>query len=607
MNRSQKLQGYALAIVVSVAVLIGRYVLSNPLGEQALLLPFVLAVIVAAWRGGLGPGILATALATLFGVFFLIPPLWSWSVSGMEYVLDLLVFVVIAVIVSFLCEALHAARRREIENQFRTLADSMPQLAWMAKPDGYRFWLNQQWYAYTGALPGQLDGNGWQAILDPVEAPHIVRKWQSAIETGKVWEDTFLLRGHDGQMRWFLARAVPIRDERGDIAHWFGTSTDISERRKMELELRQLNETLEERVAERTSQLQKKAEQLSRSEKDLHAKSSMLQSILDAAPDAIVTIDRVGTIQAANRASERLFGYAEKELLGQNVSMLMPPPFNDEHDGYIGRFLETREPHIIGIGREVLAQRKNGAVFPADLAVSMVDHLGFFTGIVRDVSERKELQREVLQIAADEDRRIGHELHDNTQQQLTGLGLLAQSLAENLARQSLPEAEMAGRVARGIKESADHVHLLARGLVPVDVDGEGFRAALHDFTSKVSDQYGVACHFHCDRQVEMLDNFVATHLYRIVQEAISNAVKHGHAKAIEVSWIGSDKTVTLTVLDNGTGISGNVSGGPGTGLRIMRHRADLIGASLQVRPALEGGTVVECRLPQYEESKDGIE
>jgi len=606
MNPREKRQGYALAVIVSLAVLMVRYALSHPLGEQPLLLPFVLAVIVAAWRGGLGPGILATGFATLLGVLFLIPPLLSLSITEIEYILDTIVFVAIGLTVSFLCEALHAARRREIDNQFRMLADSMPQLAWMAQPDGYRFWFNQQWYMYTGAASGELEGNGWQRRLDPAEAAEILRRWRFSIETGVVWEDTFQVRGRDSQNRWFLCRAVPIRDERGDITCWLGTSTDISERKEYELAIHQLNKTLESRVAERTSELQNQTDQLSQSKQELFAKSSMLQSILDAAPDAIVTINRTGDIKAANRASERLFGYAEKELCGQNVSILMPPPFRDEHDQYIRRFLQTREPHIIGIGREGLAQRKDGSAFPVDLTVSEVEHLGLFTGIVRDITERKELQREVLEIAAAEDRRIGHELHDNTQQQLTGLGLLAQSLAENLACKSAPEAQIAARVARGIKEAAAHVHLLSRGLVPVDVDGEGLRAALTDLSKRVSDQYAVACCFHCEGRVDLLNNFAATHLFRIAQEAINNAVKHGHAKKIEISLTGTNETVILAVLDNGVGISANGDRPSGAGLRIMRHRADLIGAILRIHPAQTGGTVVQCQVTRHEGTKEDL-
>jgi PAS domain S-box-containing protein len=605
MNASNKRQGYAIAVGLSLVVLIARYALKYPLGEQALLLPFALAVIVAAWRGGIGPGLLATAVGTLLGIFFLFPPHFSWAIAGIEYVLDAVVFAIIGVIVSVLCEALHAARRRELDDQFRLLADTIPQLVWMARPNGERFWFNRRCYEFTGADPGQLDDHRWQQVHAADELPRVASSWQSAVQAEHTWEQTLRLRRYDGQFHWFLCRAVPIRDPDGGIRCWFATKTDITAQKEAELALFRINETLEERVSQRTADLHRQAEQLTRSEQELAAKSSMLQAILDAAPDAIITIDRSGTIVSVNRATERMFGYAEREIIGQKISILMPPPYCGEYDRYLARFLQTHEPHIIGIGREVPAQRKDGSTFSADLAVREVDHVDLFTGIVRDISGRKRLQREILEIAADEDRRIGHELHDNTQQQLTGLGLLAQSLAENLGGKSLPEASVAARLAKGINETARQVRLLSRGMVPVDIDAGGLRAALADLASTIGANYVVNCGFRCDGQVEVADNFVATHLYRIAQEAVNNAVKHSRAQRIDISLVGSDEATSLTVVDDGVGLANNTESGPGLGLRIMRYRADLIGSSLQIRSSPEQGTVVECVVGQNRGMNDG--
>lgn len=119
-----------------------------------------------------------------------------------------------------------------------------------------------------------------------------------------------------------------------------------------------------------------------------------LRAILDTAVDAIVTIEESGVMESVNQAAERAFGYTREELVGRNVSMLMPPPYRDEHDHHIERYLSTGEPRIIGIGREVEAQRKDGTVFPADLAVSEVRLPGrrLFTGIIRDLTERRAME-----------------------------------------------------------------------------------------------------------------------------------------------------------------------------------------------------------------------
>jgi len=230
MNRFEKRVGYAVAIVASVIVLLIRLALTETLAEQARLMPFIVAVMAAAWWGGLGPGILATFLGSLLGVYFIVPPINSLEITTVEDGVNLAIFVFVGLTISWLCEALHQARRSEAEKQFHTLADSIAQLVWMARPDGCRFWFNQRWYDYSGSTPEQVEGIGWQSFCDPAELPRVVESWDSALAKGEPWEETYPLRGKDGQMRWHLARAVPVRDERGDIACWFGTSTDIQDR-----------------------------------------------------------------------------------------------------------------------------------------------------------------------------------------------------------------------------------------------------------------------------------------------------------------------------------------------------------------------------------------
>jgi PAS domain S-box-containing protein len=238
MNRSQKRRGYIVAVVGSALVLVARLALAEPLAEQARLLPFVLAVMAAAWTGGLGPGVLATALGAILGVLFILPPPLSMQIDTVADALNAAIFVVIGISISLLCEALHAAHRRETEKQFRTLADSIPQLVWMARPDGYRFWFNRRWYDYTGTTFEQVEGTGWQSSHDPAVLPRVLASWHAALASGEPWEDTYPLRRRDGQMRWHLSRAVPVKNERGEIVCWFGTATDIEDRIEAERELK---------------------------------------------------------------------------------------------------------------------------------------------------------------------------------------------------------------------------------------------------------------------------------------------------------------------------------------------------------------------------------
>ena len=127
---------------------------------------------------------------------------------------------------------------RESEERFRTMANAMQQLAWIAKPDGYIFWYNQRWYDYTGTTPEQMEGWGWQSVHDPVLLPKIMEQWKASIATGTLFEMEFPLRGADGRFRQFLTRGVPLKDAQGRVVQWFGTNTDVNDIKQVEEKLR---------------------------------------------------------------------------------------------------------------------------------------------------------------------------------------------------------------------------------------------------------------------------------------------------------------------------------------------------------------------------------
>jgi PAS domain S-box-containing protein len=217
MSPYQRRLGYLVAVVATIGVLLTRLALNDELAEQARLLPFVIAVMAAAWVGGLRPGLLATFLGAFLGILYIVPPSGSLEIPTLADGLNAAIFVFIGITISILIEALHTARRNEGERQFHTLADSVAQLVWIARQDGSRFWFNRRWYDYTGTTLKQVEGSGWQSLCDPAELPRVRASWNAALASNTPWEETYALRRKDGQMRWFLARAIPVKNPDGEI------------------------------------------------------------------------------------------------------------------------------------------------------------------------------------------------------------------------------------------------------------------------------------------------------------------------------------------------------------------------------------------------------
>ena len=148
------------------------------------------------------------------------------------------------------------AKLVDSEQRFRTMANSIPQLAWIARPDGFLTWYNQRWYDYTGTTLAEMEGSGWQRVHDPAILSEVIAQWTQSIQAGESFEMEFPLRGVDGNFRTFLTRALPLKDASGQVVQWFGTNTDVDELKRAEDEIRRLNSDLERRVIERTAQLE---------------------------------------------------------------------------------------------------------------------------------------------------------------------------------------------------------------------------------------------------------------------------------------------------------------------------------------------------------------
>ena len=401
---------------------------------------------------------------------------------------------------------------------------------------------------------------------------------------------------------------------------------EVTERRRIQEQLLQLNNELEQRVEERTAELVQTNNALRASEdrlrlvneeleqrvtdrtQALRDRESRLHAILDTAADAIITINEHGLLSSVNRAAESMFGYSADEMIGQNVQLLVPSLDREEHDSYIANHLITGIDRSIGTGREARGRRKDGSLFPVELALGEVNNTQrWYTGILRDITWRKALERKVVETAAEEDQRIGRELHDGVGQELTGLGLMADALARRLRsplapgdREDRDEAELSVKLVTGLERVHQQVRTLCRGLIMAELDPEGVGMALAELAARTSDQSGISCSFDYPELVPVPDPITAGHLYRIAQEAVSNALRHGRPQHIRLALRSGPEGPCLSIEDDGIGMSD--APGPenrpvdGLGIPTMRYRAAMIGGTLQIGSVQGGGTRVSCIL-----------
>lgn len=359
-------------------------------------------------------------------------------------------------------------------------------------------------------------------------------------------------------------------------------------------------------------------------EKLLKNSKDHLQAILDSAADAILTVGEDEIVASVNPATETLFGYPHDEVIGRSIWTLLA-------SCDVARPTETSSVQHLPISeyctvgqQELTARRQDGSRFAAEMSVSRIDHLSLFIVVIRDISQRKELQSKILEIASDEQRRIGQELHDGTQQQLTGLSLIAGSIEDFFQQRiqvvngdskalTLEHAELsrlavtASKLVAGLKEANQHVQSLSHGIMPVQIDAEGLQSALMELAGATSVQNKVACHVVHSGTLTNESNIVATHLYRIAQEAVNNAQRHGKAKEIHISLSASEHQIQLEVSDDGIGVDSSVlraSGGVnhGMGLQIMEYRASVIGGVLSILGGHKNGTIVRCTIARNRKS-----
>jgi PAS domain S-box-containing protein len=367
----------------------------------------------------------------------------------------------------------------------------------------------------------------------------------------------------------------------------FTALVDITARRKAEDQLRALNTELEQRVAERTTELATASRALERSELEFRTLAANVPALFGY-------VDAGERYRFVNRRYEQMFGVSAEQIVGRTVRELFG----------LQSYLALKGPIAKTLGGEAVSHETE-LHFPDRLRTMSLtyvpdfDEQGRISGLFilgADVSERRALERQALQVAEHEQQRIGQDLHDGAGQELTGLGLLARSLVDSLESIAPKQAEVAARIADGLKAAMRQIRAVIHGLAPVPAGGDGLAIALAELAARTNDLPGLSCSFDRLTGVEVHDPFVASHLYRIAQEAIANAIKHGRAARIQIRLTQDHGAIKLAIIDDGRGLHASDAEREGMGLRLMHYRARLSGGSLTVGPADPRGTCVTCIL-----------
>jgi PAS domain S-box-containing protein len=340
-----------------------------------------------------------------------------------------------------------------------------------------------------GLTPGQFAGT-YDAFLQrvhPEDRQFVIDAVNAAVEQRKDYQIEHRIVWPDGTVRWISETGDVIRDAAGKAIRMVGLVRDITERKKAQIELQKLNEQLEQRVIERTTELTE----------------------------------------------------ANKQL------------------------------------REEMRQRKR-------------------------------LEQEILEISEREQTRIGRELHDSLGQQLTGIAIMSKVLQQRLAAQSPEDAARAGELVKLISRAIEETRQLSRGLHPVALDENGLMAALQSLALATEGLPGVTCSFECDRPVLVGNASMAVHLYRIAQEAVSNAIRHGRAKRIAISLTSNHSRGTLSIVNDGRKFPKRLPRKRGMGLQVMGYRAEVIGGILNVQQGPTGGTQVTCDFDVKPKRRKGV-
>jgi PAS domain S-box-containing protein len=448
------------------------------------------------------------------------------------------------------------------QTELKVLFNLIPAMIWFKDAKNRILRLNKRAAELAGKSVEEIEGKSTVAI-HPEEAAKFYADDLEVIRSGLPKLGIVeAMRNPEGRQLWVQTDKVPYCDQTGNAIGIVVVSQDITERKLAE------------------------------------ARMTMLAHAVESTNELICITDLQDRLTFVNRAFQQTYGYAEHEILGKTPDILFSPKNPPTLAGQI-----MEQTHSGGWRGEVLDRRKDGTEFPISLSTSrIIDESGDVIGLIgvaRDITERtrdreaqRRLEREILEISDREQARIGQDLHDGLCQQLVSTAFASNLLSQKLATIASSEAGTARQIAEWLDEAISQSRVLARGLYPVKLEADGLASALQELAEYVNDRFGIACVLENPEAVLLLDNAVATHLYRIAQEAVTNAVKHGKTSRILIKLTSEDGNISVWVQDDGVGIPDVMISG--MGLHIMQYRTRMIGGTLKIERGSHGGTVVVC-------------
>jgi PAS domain S-box-containing protein len=366
----------------------------------------------------------------------------------------------------------------------------------------------------------------------------------------------FRLKSRSGRYRAYAAVARPLFNAANQPSGLVGVTQDITERHESEARLRRSEELLRTTTANTV--------------------------------DTLLLLDKDLRIRFINR-DER--GMSIDQLVGQDISVLLPEPARDAVTAKLRAVLLGAEPVTYEFDRATAA----GTEYFEGHAV-LVREDGMGTGIsiaVRNITERRRLEREILDISSRERQTIGRDLHDGLGQELTGVALMLRGLATRIAKECPDSVDQVNEIVAQVNQSIETARALARGLLPVNKEHNGLSNALRALADRSRDLYGFEAHFQAEVSEDgPLNETTASHLFRIAQEALTNTARHSRAAAVAICLNVTRTRFSLRIADDGVGVGNAARSGSGMGLKIMKYRAGMIGAKIEIGPNDPHGTVV---------------